>query len=122
MTSLVNKSADWTPNYHKILIFFPTKSLKSLCAARIDELADSNEPALKVEDEFQIITIQIATDLLTAYQGLENLNLNPCSFLRFNKFLVRNVRIQNVCGFFSFYHVYTVESTMWITVCVSILF
>ena len=45
MTSLVNKSADWTPNYHKILIFFPTKSLKSLRTARIDELADSNEPA-----------------------------------------------------------------------------
>ena len=47
MTSLVNKSADWTPNYHKILIFFPTKSLKSLRAARIDELADSNKPAIK---------------------------------------------------------------------------
>ena len=47
MMSLVNKSADWTPNYHKILIFFPTKSLKSLCAARIDELADSKEPATK---------------------------------------------------------------------------
>ena len=46
MTSLVNKSADWTPNYHKILIFSATKSLKSLCAARIDELADSNEPAI----------------------------------------------------------------------------
>ena len=46
MTSLVNKSADWTPNYHKILIFFPTKSLKSLRAARIDELADSNEEAI----------------------------------------------------------------------------
>ena len=46
MTSLVNKSADWTPNYHKILIFFPQKSLKSLHAARIDELADSNEPAI----------------------------------------------------------------------------
>ena len=46
MTSLVNKSADWTPNYHKILIFPPTKSLKSLCAARIDELADSNQPAI----------------------------------------------------------------------------
>ena len=45
MTSLVNKSADWTPNYHKILNFFPTKSLKSLHAARIDELADSNEQA-----------------------------------------------------------------------------
>ena len=45
MTSLVNKSVDWTPNYHKILIFFPTKSLKSLYAARIDELVDSNEPA-----------------------------------------------------------------------------
>ena len=45
MTSLVNKSADWTSNYHKILIFFPTKSLKSLHAARMDELGDSNEAA-----------------------------------------------------------------------------
>ena len=45
MTSLVNKSTDWPPNYHKILIFSPPKSFKSLCAARIDELADSNEPA-----------------------------------------------------------------------------
>ena len=45
MMSLVNKSGDWTPNYHKILIFFPTKSLKSLRAARIDQIADSNEPA-----------------------------------------------------------------------------
>ena len=48
MMSLVNKSGDWTPNYHKILIFFPTKSLKSLRAARIDQLADSNEPAIKM--------------------------------------------------------------------------
>ena len=48
MTSLENKSADWTPNYHKILIFFATKSLKSLRAARIDELADSNEPATRL--------------------------------------------------------------------------
>ena len=46
MTSLVNKSADWLPNYHKILIFFPTTSLKCLRAARIDELADSNESAI----------------------------------------------------------------------------
>ena len=45
MTSLVNKSANWTPNYHKILIFFPPKYLKNPRAARIDELADSNEPA-----------------------------------------------------------------------------
>ena len=47
MTSLVNKSADWPPNYHKILIFSPPKSLKRLRTARIDELADSNEPAIK---------------------------------------------------------------------------
>ena len=47
MTSLVNKSAHWIPNYHKILIFSPPKSLKSLRAARIDELAASNEPAMK---------------------------------------------------------------------------
>ena len=46
MTSLVNKSGHWTPYYHKILIFSPPKSLKSLRAARIDELADSNEPAI----------------------------------------------------------------------------
>ena len=32
-------------HYNKILIFFPTTSLKCLRAARIDELADSNEPA-----------------------------------------------------------------------------
>ena len=35
------------PNSHKILIFSPPKSLKRLCAGRIDELADSNEPAIK---------------------------------------------------------------------------
>ena len=46
MTSLVNKLADWTPNYHKILIFSPPKSLKRLRTARIDQLADSNEPAI----------------------------------------------------------------------------
>ena len=46
MTSLVNKSAGWPPNYHKILIFSPPKSLKRLHAARIDELAASNEPAI----------------------------------------------------------------------------
>ena len=34
-------------NYHKILIFSPPKSLKSLRAARIDQLADSNEPATR---------------------------------------------------------------------------
>ena len=33
------------PNYHKTLIFFPTTSLKWSHEARIDELADSNEPA-----------------------------------------------------------------------------
>ena len=36
MMSLVNKSADWTPNYHKILIFSPPKSLKRLHAATIE--------------------------------------------------------------------------------------
>ena len=46
MMSLLNKSADWPPNYHKILIFFPTTSLKCLHAARIDELADSNDSAI----------------------------------------------------------------------------
>ena len=35
------------PNYHKTLIFFPTISLKWSHEARIDELADSNEPAIK---------------------------------------------------------------------------
>ena len=43
MTSLINKLTDWPPNYHKILIFYPPKSLKKLCTARIDELADSNK-------------------------------------------------------------------------------
>ena len=33
------------PNQHKILIFSSPKSLKRLRASRIDELADSNEPA-----------------------------------------------------------------------------
>ena len=47
MTSPVNKSVDWTPNYHKTLIFRQPKSLKSLRTARIDELAHSNEPAIK---------------------------------------------------------------------------
>ena len=47
MMSLVNQSGDWTPNYHKILIFSLPKSLKSLRAARIDELANSNESAIK---------------------------------------------------------------------------
>ena len=45
MTSLVNKSDDCSPNYHNILIFLTTTSLKCLHAARIDELADSNESA-----------------------------------------------------------------------------
>ena len=34
-------------NLHKILIFFPNRLLKSLCGDRIDELTDSNEPAIK---------------------------------------------------------------------------
>ena len=46
MTSLVNKLADWPPNYNKILIFSPPKSLKRLRAGRIDELADSNKPGM----------------------------------------------------------------------------
>ena len=33
------------PNKHKILIFSPTTSLKRSHGARIDGLADSNEPA-----------------------------------------------------------------------------
>ena len=33
-------------HYNKILIFFPTTSLKCLRTARINELADSNEPAI----------------------------------------------------------------------------
>ena len=37
------------PNYHKTLIFFPTTSLKWSHEARIDELADSNEPAMKLK-------------------------------------------------------------------------
>ena len=34
------------PNYHKTLIFFPTTTLKRSHEVRIDELADSNEPAM----------------------------------------------------------------------------
>ena len=52
MTSLVNKSADWPPNYHKILIFFPTTSLKCLRTARKDELADSKESAIKYNIDY----------------------------------------------------------------------
>ena len=40
MMSLVNKWTDWPPNYHKIQIFSPPKSLKRLRAARVDELAE----------------------------------------------------------------------------------
>ena len=36
------------PNYHKTLIFSPTTSLKWSHEARIDELVDSNEPAINV--------------------------------------------------------------------------
>ena len=50
ITSLVNKSADWTPTYHKILIFFSPKSLKSLCADSISGLTDSNEPAMRLNE------------------------------------------------------------------------
>ena len=60
MTSQVNKLADWTPNYHKILIFFPTKSLKRLRAARIDQLADSNEPAINSSIAFHWISFKMA--------------------------------------------------------------
>ena len=46
MTSLVNKSADWSPpNYLKILDFFATNNLKkSLRTARIDESVLHNFP------------------------------------------------------------------------------
>ena len=53
MTSLVNKSTDWPPNYHKILIFSPPKSVKRSRAARIDELADSNKPAMRLNKWLQ---------------------------------------------------------------------
>ena len=58
MMSLVNKSAHWTSNYHKILIFPQQKSWKSLHAARIDELADSNEPAAMGSSQLTITTPQ----------------------------------------------------------------
>ena len=44
MTSLINKSADWPPNYHKILISFLKKRWHG---ARIDQLADSNHQIIK---------------------------------------------------------------------------
>ena len=65
--SLVNKSADWTPNSHKILIFSPTKSLKSLRAARIDELADSNEPAITIKDT--LTNLHFYQDLSDLFEG-----------------------------------------------------
>ena len=46
MTSLAHISADWPPSYH-----FPHHISKSLHAARLDELADSNEPAIKLKSE-----------------------------------------------------------------------
>ena len=62
MTSLVNKSAGWTPNYHGILIFSPPKSLKSLRAARRDELADCNEPAKRQKELFYGHNITVPVD------------------------------------------------------------
>ena len=74
MTSLVNKSDDWTLNYHKILILSPPKSLKRLRAARIDQLADSNEPAittnslLGTEIFFLFLEISTGKEWTTAFQ------------------------------------------------------
>ena len=45
------------PNYHKTLIFFPTTSLKRSHGARIDELADSNEPAINFTSDTNVSTI-----------------------------------------------------------------
>ena len=42
------------PNYDKTLIFFPTTSLKWSHEARIDELADSNEPATNTSENAPI--------------------------------------------------------------------
>ena len=41
------------PNLHKIMMFFPTTSSKSLHAARIDELADYKR-AGKKSDELEV--------------------------------------------------------------------
>ena len=53
-------------NYHKILIFSPPKSLKSLRAARIDQLADSNEPAITWMKEL------LTNSLHFVFEGLQN--------------------------------------------------
>ena len=45
------------PNYHKTLIFFPTTSLKRSHEARIDELADSNEPANIPSEGTSLVTL-----------------------------------------------------------------
>ena len=74
MTSLVNKSYDWTLNYHKILIFSPPKSLKRLRAARIDQLADSNEPAISNNEVFCLC--ELVFTIITEYSNSSE-NLRP---------------------------------------------
>ena len=66
------------PNYHKILIFFPTTSWKRLCAARIDELADSNKPAIT---EPRLVTLSVSLHTQTGLHCLTIQVLNIKSLL-----------------------------------------
>ena len=50
-------------NLHKILIFFPTISLKRLCTARIDQLTDSNGPAMNQKRLIRVESMSIAISL-----------------------------------------------------------
>ena len=80
MMSLVKKSTDWPPNYHKILIFSPPRTLKRLRVARIDELADSNEPAMirmfvdffvdKTNGISSVLALSLVVDLWLINSGL----------------------------------------------------
>ena len=66
-------------NYHKILIFSPPKSLKSLRAARIDQLADSNEPAIK--NPFKKVVTQCQKSIARMWKvvnAIQNISIHLC--------------------------------------------
>ena len=72
------------PNYHKTLIFFPTTSLKRSHEARIDELADSNEPATSL---LQFLQLTKWTSLLQFLQvNKMNKFASVSSINKMNKF------------------------------------
>ena len=72
------------PNYHKTLIFFPTTSLKRSHEARIDQLADSNEPATSL---LQFLQLTKWTNLLQFLQvNKMNKFASVSSINKMNKF------------------------------------